>query len=44
VIKQCFEVIALLTGRNPLAVFVTAVINGGAREDFTKISAGGLVR
>jgi len=33
-----------LTGRNPLEVFVNAVVNAGPREDSTRIGAGGVVR
>jgi len=44
IVKHSFEVIHLLTGRNPLDVFVGAVKNAGAREDSTRIGTGGVVR
>ncbi len=34
----------LLTGLNPIQVFVNAVMNAGAREDSTRIGSGGVVR
>lgn len=33
-----------MTGRNPIDVFVKAVMNANAREDSTRIGAGGVVR
>jgi small subunit ribosomal protein S5e len=33
-----------LTGRNPLDVFVKAVMNAGPREDSTRIGNAGVVR
>ena len=44
IIKQTFELIHLLTGENPLQVVVTAISQGGAREDSTRIGSGGVVR
>merc|ERR1712014_125498 len=38
------ELIHLLTGENPLQIFVTAIANAGAREDSTRIGSGGVVR
>merc|ERR1739842_40881 len=36
--------IHLLTGDNPIQVLVTAIANGGCREDSTRIGSGGVVR
>ena len=44
IVKQTMELIHLLTGENPIQVFVTAVSQGGAREDSTRIGSGGVVR
>ena len=44
IVRHAFEIIALLTGRNPLDVLVKAVIQAGPREDSTRIGAGGVVR
>lgn len=44
IVKHCFEIIHILTGRNPLEVFVGAVMMAGAREDSTRIGSGGVVR
>lgn len=44
IIKHAFEIIHLLTGKNPLEVLVTAVQKGGAREDFTKVGSGGVAK
>ena len=44
IVKHAFEIINLMTGRNPIDVFVSAVMNAGAREDSTRIGAGGVVR
>lgn len=43
-IKNTFELIHVLTGENPLQVFVDAVANSGPREDATRIGSGGVVR
>ena len=43
-VKNSFEIIHLLTGENPLQVFMNAVAEGGAREDSTRIGSGGVVR
>merc|ERR1712157_228212 len=42
--KHAFEIIFLLTGENPLQVLVDAIINGGPREDSTRIGSAGTVR
>eukprot|EP01130_Rhizamoeba_saxonica_P001236 TRINITY_DN11122_c0_g1_i1.p1 TRINITY_DN11122_c0_g1~~TRINITY_DN11122_c0_g1_i1.p1 ORF type:complete len:190 (-),score=40.01 TRINITY_DN11122_c0_g1_i1:88-657(-) len=44
IVKHTFEIIYLLTGRNPLAVFVDAVQNGGPREDSTRVGSAGTAR
>jgi len=44
VVRQTFELIHLLTGKNPLQVLVDATANAGAREDSTRIGSGGVVR
>eukprot|EP00916_Digyalum_oweni_P008574 GHVL01014342.1.p1 GENE.GHVL01014342.1~~GHVL01014342.1.p1 ORF type:complete len:199 (+),score=20.24 GHVL01014342.1:43-639(+) len=44
IVKQAFEIIYLLTERNPIQVLVDAVKNGGAREDSTRIGSAGVVR
>jgi small subunit ribosomal protein S5e len=42
--KQCLEIISLLTGLNPLDVLFEALVQGGCREDSTRIGSGGTVR
>jgi len=44
IVKHAFEIINLLTGENPLQVLVNAIINGGPREDSTRIGRAGTVR
>ena len=44
IVKHSFEIIHLLTDRNPLEVLVEAVQNGGPREDSTRIGSAGVVR
>lgn len=44
IVKQAFEIVHLLTDKNPVQVVVDAVKNGGAREDSTRIGSGGTVR
>lgn len=44
VVQQTFELIHLLTGKNPIQVLVDACANAGAREDSTRIGSGGVVR
>ncbi|EGR31426.1 hypothetical protein IMG5_109970 [Ichthyophthirius multifiliis] len=44
IVKNAFEIIHILTGRNPLDVFVKAVQNAGPREDSTRIGTAGVVR
>merc|ERR1712189_158347 len=44
IVKHAFDIIHLLTGENPLQVLVNAIINGGPREDSTRIGRAGTVR
>ena len=44
IVKQTFELIALLTGENPIQVVVNALSQAGCREDSTRIGSGGVVR
>ncbi len=44
IVRHTFEIIHLLTGRNPLEVFVGAILKAGPREDATRIGSGGVVR
>ena len=44
IVKHCFELIHLVTDQNPIQVLVDAIINGGPREDSTRIGSAGTVR
>jgi len=44
IVKHAFEIIYLMTGENPVQILVTAVMNGGPREDSTRIGRAGSVR
>jgi len=44
IVKHALEIVALMSGRNPLEVLVEAVMNSGAREDSTRIGTAGVVR
>jgi len=44
IVKHAFEIIYLLTDKNPLQILVTAIINSGPREDSTRIGRAGTVR
>ncbi len=44
IVKQTLELLALITGENPLQIVIDALSNGGAREDSTRIGTGGVVR
>lgn len=44
IVKHAFEIIHLITGKNPLQVFVDAVMKAGPREDSTRIGSAGVVR
>jgi len=43
-VKNCLEIIALITKKNPLQVLVEAVQKAGPREDSTRIGSAGVVR
>ncbi|KAJ4461478.1 putative 40S ribosomal protein S5-2 [Paratrimastix pyriformis] len=44
IVKHAFEIINLMTDQNPIQILVTAIKNGGAREDSTRIGGAGVVR
>ena len=44
IFRQTLEMIHLLTGENPLSILFEAIVQGGAREDSTRIGSGGTVR
>jgi len=44
IVKQTFEIIHLVTKKNPLQVLVDAVQKAGPREDSTRIGSAGVVR
>ena len=44
IVKHAFEIIHLLTDKNPIQVLVDAVKNGGPREDSTRVGSAGVVR
>jgi len=44
IVKHAFEIIYLLTDKNPLQIYVDAVKNGGPREDSTRVGSAGVVR
>jgi len=44
IVKHAFEIIHLVTGQNPLQVYVDAVMKSGPREDSTRIGSAGVVR
>jgi len=44
IVRHAFEIIHLLTGRNPIEVFISAIQIAGPREDSTRIGGGGAVR
>jgi small subunit ribosomal protein S5e len=44
IVQHAFEIIHLLTDQNPIQVLVDAIINGGPREDATRIGSAGVVR
>merc|ERR1719356_1782636 len=44
IVKHAFEIIHLLTDKNPLQVLVEAVQAGGPREDSTRVGSAGVVR
>ncbi|KAL4545868.1 hypothetical protein Ndes2526B_g05000 [Nannochloris sp. 'desiccata'] len=44
IVSHAFDIIHLLTDQNPIQVLVDAIINGGPREDATRIGSAGVVR
>jgi len=44
IFRQALEIVHLLTGENPLKVMFEAIVQGGAREDSTRIGSGGTVK
>lgn len=44
IIEHAFDIINLLTDKNPYQVLVDAVINSSPREDSTRIGGSGVVR
>ena len=44
IIKQSFEIISLVTNKNPLEVVLKAITVAGPREDSTRIGSGGTVK
>jgi small subunit ribosomal protein S5e len=44
IVRHAFELIHLITGQNPIQVFVKAVQNSGPREDSTRIGSAGVAR
>ncbi|KAJ3634412.1 hypothetical protein Zmor_019107, partial [Zophobas morio] len=44
IVKHAFEIIYLLTGKNPLQILIHAIIASGCREDSTRIGSAGTVR
>jgi len=44
IVKHAFEIVHLLTGKNPVQVYCEAVQKGGPREDSTRIGSAGVVR
>merc|ERR1712061_22609 len=44
IVKHAFEIIAVMTGENPVQILVSAIMNGGPREDSTRIGRAGSVR
>ena len=44
IIKQAFEIISLVTNKNPLEVVLKAITVAGPREDSTRRGAGGTVK
>jgi len=44
IVQHAFEIIHLLTDKNPIQVLVDAIANSGPREDSTRIGSQGTVR
>lgn len=44
IVEQAFDIINLMTDKNPIQVLSDAVANSGPREDSTRIGTSGVVR
>jgi len=44
IVKHAFEIIHLLTDKNPIQILVDAIVNAGPREDSTRVGSAGTVR
>merc|ERR1712110_1118511 len=44
IMRHTMDIIALLTGENPIQVIVDAVVDSGSREDSCRIGSAGVVR
>eukprot|EP01070_Trichotokara_eunicae_P006618 Trichotokara_eunicae@DN5065_c0_g1_i1.p1 len=44
IVKHAFEIIHLMTDKNPIQVYLDAVQNGAPREDAVRIGSAGVVR
>ena len=44
IVKHAFEIIHVMTGENPVQICVSAIMNGGPREDSTRIGRAGSVQ
>ena len=44
IVKHAFEIIHLLSDKNPIQILVDAIVNSGPREDSTRIGSAGTVR
>ena len=44
IVKHAFDLINLMTKKNPVQVYVNAVMNAGPREDSTRIGSAGVAR
>lgn len=44
IVEQAFDIINLMTDKNPIQVLSEAVANSGPREDSTRIGTSGVVR
>ena len=43
IVRNAFEIVSLKTGKNPVDLFVKAVVNTSPAEDVTRIAYGGIV-
>jgi small subunit ribosomal protein S7 len=43
IVRNAFEIVSLKTGKNPVDLFVKAVVNTAPAEDVTRIAYGGIV-